>query len=113
MRDAIQVSRRKSVSSVFNALADGKEDAPSKPALASLLITIWDKDYEDERDGRFINDRVHANIQKNGTFSVIPEMPGGICSPAEPAAHRRCRGEIRRAAGQSDRRSAHRPRRGQ
>ena len=37
----------------------------------------------DERDARFINDRVHGNIQKDGTFSVIPEMPGGVTTPAE------------------------------
>jgi nitrite reductase (NADH) large subunit len=80
---AIRQQGLKSVSSVFNALADGKEDAQSKPALASLLITIWNKDYEDERDARFINDRVHGNIQKDGTFSVVPEMPGGVCTPAE------------------------------
>jgi len=74
----------KSVSSVFRALAaDGREDAPSKPALASLLITLWDDQYEDERDARFINDRVHGNIQKDGTFSVVPEMPGGVTTPAE------------------------------
>jgi nitrite reductase (NADH) large subunit len=80
---AIREHGLKSVSSVFNVLADGKEDAPSKPALASLLVTIWNQEYVDERDARFINDRVHANIQKNGTFSVIPEMPGGVCTPAE------------------------------
>jgi nitrite reductase (NADH) large subunit len=73
----------KSVSSVFAALAGGVEDAPSKPALASLLITLWNNEYVDERDARFINDRVHGNIQKDGTFSVVPEMPGGVCTPAE------------------------------
>jgi len=73
----------KSVSAVFKALAGGKEDAASKPGLASLLITIWAGEYVDERDARFINDRVHANIQKDGTFSVIPQMPGGVTSPAE------------------------------
>ena len=73
----------KSVSSVFAALADGVEDAASKPALASLLITLWNHEYVDERDARFINDRVHGNIQKDGTFSVVPEMPGGVCTPAE------------------------------
>jgi len=48
--------------------------------LASLLKTIWGKDYEDERDARFINDRVHANIQNDGTFSVVPRVYGGITS---------------------------------
>ena len=80
---AIREQGLKSVSAVFNALAGGVEDAASKPALASLLITIWAGEYEDERDARFINDRVHANIQKDGTFSVIPEIPGGVCTPAE------------------------------
>ena len=73
----------RSVSSVFATLAGGVEDANSKPALASMLATIWADEYEDERDARFINDRVHGNIQKDGTFSVMPEMPGGICTPAE------------------------------
>ncbi len=72
-----------SVSAVFNALTDGVEDPASKPALASLLATLWNAEYDDERDARFINDRVHANIQKDGTFSVVPEMPGGVCTPAE------------------------------
>jgi nitrite reductase (NADH) large subunit len=48
-----------------------------------LLATIWSDEYVDERDARFINDRVYGNIQKDGTFSVIPEMPGGICTPDE------------------------------
>lgn len=73
----------RSVSSVFSALAHGQEDPASKPGLASLLSTIWASGYVDERDARFINDRVHANIQKDGTFSVIPQIPGGITTPAQ------------------------------
>ncbi len=81
---AIRAQGLKSVSAVFAALAfDGKPDAASKPALASLLITLWNDQYEDERDARYINDRVHANIQKDATFSVIPEMPGGVTTPAD------------------------------
>ncbi len=80
---AIREQGLKSVSSVFRALAGGREDAGSKPALASLLATLWGAEYEDERDARFINDRVHGNIQKDGTFSVIPEIPGGVCSPEQ------------------------------
>ena len=68
-----------SVSSVFAALApDGKEDANSKMALASLLEMMWADEFVDERDARFINDRVHANIQRDGTFSVVPQMKGGV-----------------------------------
>ncbi|CAN5879776.1 NADPH-nitrite reductase [soil metagenome] len=68
-----------SVSSVFAALApDGKPDASSKMGLASLLEMMWGDEFVDERDSRFINDRVHANIQRDGTFSVVPQMKGGV-----------------------------------
>jgi nitrite reductase (NADH) large subunit len=80
---AVREQGLKSVSSVFAVLAGGVEDAVSKPALASMLATVWADEYDDERDARFINDRVHGNIQKDGTFSVMPEMPGGVCTPAE------------------------------
>ncbi len=80
---AVKARGLRSVSSVFRELGGGQEDAASKPALASLLITVWADQYEDERDARFINDRVHANIQKDGTFSVVPEMPGGVTTPAD------------------------------
>lgn len=73
-----------SVSSVFAALApDGREDAGSKMALASLLETMWADEFVDERDARFINDRVHANIQRDGTFSVVPQMKGGVTNAAQ------------------------------
>ena len=70
----IRSRKLKSVSSVFQELAGGKEDPASKVGLASLLKTLWAEEYNDERDARFINDRVHANIQKDGTFSVVPRI---------------------------------------
>jgi nitrite reductase (NADH) large subunit len=74
----------KSVSAVFAALAPGgAEDAKSKMGLASLLKMLWGADYVEERDARFINDRVHANIQRDGTFSVVPQMKGGVTTPAQ------------------------------
>ncbi len=73
----------KSVSAVFRELAGGKECPASKVGLASLLKTLWPGEYDDERDARFINDRVHANIQKDGTFSVVPRIYGGVTSAAE------------------------------
>jgi nitrite reductase (NADH) large subunit len=39
---------------------------------------LWGREYVDERDARFINDRVHANIQRDGTFSVVPRISGGV-----------------------------------
>lgn len=80
---AVRERGLRSVSAVFRELADGQEDAASKPGLASLLNSLWAGEYEDERDARFINDRVHGNIQKDGTFSVIPQIPGGVTTPAE------------------------------
>ncbi|HLX64001.1 MAG TPA: nitrite reductase large subunit NirB [Planctomycetota bacterium] len=80
-----EIKRRglKSVSAVFRELAGGVEDPGSKVGLASLLKTLWPNEYDDERDARFINDRVHANIQKDGTFSVVPRIYGGVTTPAE------------------------------
>lgn len=80
---AISERNLRSVSAVFDYLAGGKEDAGSKPGLASLLKVIWKGEYEDEKDARFINERIHANIQKDGTFSVVPQIPGGITNPAQ------------------------------
>ena len=80
---AIKEQRLKSVSAVFAALAGSKEDPASKAGLASLLKTIWHDEYEDERDARFINDRVHANIQNDRTFSVVPRIYGGVTSSDE------------------------------
>ncbi|MGX6603461.1 nitrite reductase large subunit NirB [Micromonosporaceae bacterium Da 78-11] len=79
---AIRTHGLTSVSSVFATLG-GEEDAKSKMGLASLLKMMWGAEYVDERDARFINDRVHANIQRDGTFSVVPQMKGGVTTPAQ------------------------------
>lgn len=79
---AIREQGLRSVSAVFEALApDGREHVGSKMGLTALLRMMWPDDVVDERDGRFINDRVHANIQRDGTFSVVPRMSGGVTSP--------------------------------
>ncbi len=74
---AVRERGLRSVSAVFGELAE-REDPKVKPALASLLRLVWGADYDDERDARFINDRVHANIQRDGTFSVVPRISGGV-----------------------------------
>ncbi len=74
----------RSVSAVFAELAPaGAEDARSKMGLASLLRMLWPDEYIDERDARFINDRVHANVQRDGTFSVVPQIKGGVTTPEQ------------------------------
>ena len=81
---SIRARELKSVSAVFAALAmDGQEDAASKMPLTSLLRMMWGTEFVDERGSRFINDRVHANIQRDGTFSVVPQMKGGVTNPQQ------------------------------
>jgi nitrite reductase (NADH) large subunit len=67
----------KSVSAVLRELGTG-DDEKSRNGLASMLKGLWGTEYIDERDSRFVNDRVHANIQKDGTFSVVPRVYGGV-----------------------------------
>ncbi len=57
--------------------------ATCRPALNYYLISTWPKEAVDDPQSRYINERAHANIQKNGTFSVIPRMWGGETTPAE------------------------------
>ncbi len=54
-----------------------------RPALNFYLIATWPDEARDDPQSRFINERVHANIQKDGTYSVVPRMWGGLTSPKE------------------------------
>ncbi|MDQ3242097.1 MAG: (2Fe-2S)-binding protein, partial [Actinomycetota bacterium] len=66
------------VSEVSEACGTGRECGLCKPALAYLVSQINDNRHREERSARHINDRVHANIQNDGTFSVVPRMRGGV-----------------------------------
>ncbi len=57
--------------------------ASCRPALNYYLIADWPTEYTDDRQSRFVNERNHANIQKDGTYSVVPRMWGGVTTPAE------------------------------
>jgi nitrite reductase (NADH) large subunit len=57
--------------------------AKCRPALNYYLLCAWPAEYVDDYQSRFINERVHANIQKDGTYSVVPRMWGGLTTPAE------------------------------
>ncbi|MBO0664425.1 nitrite reductase large subunit NirB [Jiella sp. MQZ9-1] len=57
--------------------------AKCRPALNYYLLAEWPGEYQDDKQSRFINERVHANIQKDGTYSVVPRMWGGITSAKE------------------------------
>ena len=55
--------------------------ATCRPALNYYLISTWPHEAVDDPQSRFINERVHANIQKDGTYSVVPRMYGGVTTP--------------------------------
>lgn len=79
----IRTRELKSVSQVLEQLGNGIGCAYCKPGLSYLLSEIWQERHLEERSARFINDRVHANIQKDGTYSVVPRMYGGVTSPED------------------------------
>ncbi len=54
-----------------------------RPALNYYLLAEYPLDYRDDRQSRFVNERNHANIQKDGTYSVVPRMWGGVTTPSE------------------------------
>lgn len=54
-----------------------------RPALNFYLLADWPLDYIDDAQSRFVNERNHANIQKDGTYSVVPRMWGGMTNPRE------------------------------
>ncbi len=60
--------------------------ASCRPALNFYLLCAWPGEYQDDSRSRFINERAHANIQKDGTYSVIPRMWGGTATAGELAA---------------------------
>ncbi len=57
--------------------------ASCRPALNYYLIADWPTEYVDDRQSRFVNERNHGNIQKDGTYSVVPRMWGGVTTPSE------------------------------
>ncbi|MEI7027522.1 nitrite reductase large subunit NirB [Paenibacillus sp. y28] len=54
-----------------------------RPALNYYLGMLFPEEYVDEKESRFTNERYHANIQKDGTYSVVPRIYGGVTSPAD------------------------------
>ncbi|WP_066769966.1 nitrite reductase large subunit NirB [Sphingobium sp. CCH11-B1] len=54
-----------------------------RPALNYYLLCALPGEYQDDQQSRFVNERMHANIQKDGTYSVVPRMWGGLTNPRE------------------------------
>jgi len=72
-----------SVSAIGESCGAGRTCGACKPGLSYLISEVRAGRHREERHARFINDRVHANIQNDGTFSVVPRMRGGVTSAAE------------------------------
>ena len=79
VRDAIVLHQLLTIPDVFKFMAWDTPNgcASCRPAINYYLISSWPKVAKDDPQSRFINERSHANIQKDGTYSVIPRMWGG------------------------------------
>lgn len=85
VRRVIVAQELKSMQSVMQAMewTSSCGCAKCRPALNYYLLCAWPDEYGDDAQSRFINERVHANIQKDGTYSVVPRMWGGMTTPNE------------------------------
>jgi len=85
VRRRIRTGALKSIPAVMQALEWGTPDgcAACRPALNFYLLAAWPGEYVDDQQSRFVNERMHANIQKDGTYSVVPRMWGGTTSARE------------------------------
>ena len=84
-RDAIRKEHLTSIPAAMHFLAwrTANGCASCRPALNYYLISTWPGEAKDDPQSRFINERAHANIQKDGTYSVIPRMWGGETNASE------------------------------
>ncbi len=85
VRAAIMDKKLKSIPAVMRAMGWTTPDgcASCRPALNYYLLCAWPGEYADDSRSRFVNERMHANIQKDGTYSVVPRMWGGVTTAAE------------------------------
>ena len=85
VRNGIVEQKLKELPAVMKALDWRTPDgcAKCRPALNYYLLCAWPGEYVDDNQSRYINERGHANIQKDGTYSVIPRMWGGGTTPKE------------------------------
>ncbi len=84
-REAIKEQHLLTIDSVYKALGWRTPNgcASCRPAINYYLISSWPKEAKDDPQSRYINERSHANIQKDGTYSVIPRMWGGETTSSE------------------------------
>jgi NAD(P)H-nitrite reductase large subunit len=85
VRAAILEKSLKEIPAVMQALSWSTPDGCSscRPALNYYLLCAWPAEHKEDPQSRFVNERMHANIQKDGTYSVVPRMWGGVTTPNE------------------------------
>jgi len=85
VRAAILEKELKEIPAVMQALSWSTPDGCSscRPALNYYLLCAWPAEHREDPQSRFVNERMHANIQKDGTYSVVPRMWGGLTNPKE------------------------------
>lgn len=85
IRQAIREQHLTSMAQTMTALHWSTPNgcATCRPALNYYLISTWPGEAQDDPQSRLINERAHANIQKDGTYSVVPRMWGGVTNPSE------------------------------
>ena len=79
VREAIVTNKLLSIQAVYDFMSWKTPNgcASCRPAVNYYVTSSWPKEAKDDPQSRFINERSHANIQKDGTYSVIPRMWGG------------------------------------
>jgi len=83
VRKGILEHQLKSMSAIRDMFKWRSEDgcAACRNSLNYYLLCAWPTEYVDDAQSRYINERAHGNIQKDGTYSVVPRMFGGLCTP--------------------------------
>jgi nitrite reductase (NADH) large subunit len=85
VRGTIVEKELKEIPEVMQSLSWSTPDGCSscRPALNYYLLCAWPAEHREDPQSRFVNERMHANIQKDGTYSVVPRMWGGVTTPNE------------------------------
>jgi len=81
--EAVREQDLRSVSELSSACGAGRDCGACKPGLSYLIEERQKARFRSERHAKYINDRVHANIQNDGTFSVVPRIRGGVVTSDE------------------------------
>ncbi len=79
--DLIKMNKIKTYDQVLDTFGKGDGCEVCKPAVASILASLWNDLILKQDTIQDSNDRFLANIQKGGTYSVVPRIPGGEITP--------------------------------